>query len=102
MKLERIIFGGIAGRALGVKVQAVLDNFHREWGVFSSINYDPLDPDCTLFIDDYKAFQRHADDFDRRLSAIFAQALDECFDAEGIFKVRLKPKKKGFKVFWGD
>nr|CAI5828900.1 unnamed protein product [Callosobruchus analis] len=86
-KLEKVEIGGIKGRQLSQKCEHIFEEFNKLYNVFNNIQYDVLDLTDTSIIKDYDAFNEKCEDLDRRLAAIFAQAFDDCYNLESIFKM---------------
>nr|CAH7754609.1 unnamed protein product [Callosobruchus chinensis] len=87
MKLEKVEIGGIKGRQLSQKCELIFEEFNKLYNVFNNIQYDVLDLTDTSIVKDYDAFNEKCVDLDRRLAAIFAQAFDDCYNLESIFKL---------------
>lgn len=88
LRLEKVEIGGVKGKALSSRVVKIFEEFKDEFEKFSNKKYDPLDPNCVEFVDDYHEFNKFVLDLDRRLSAIINQAFDDCNSLNSIFKVR--------------
>lgn len=86
-KLEKVEIGGLTGRNLGMKVADIFEEFNGAFSVFSSIAYDPTDPEDDSFLEDYKNFVEKVLDLDRRMAAISTLAFNECHNCDSIFKV---------------
>ncbi|XP_063077561.1 dynein axonemal heavy chain 9-like [Engraulis encrasicolus] len=87
MKLEKLEFGGIRGRALSQQVQWLHEDFMERLKVLTDTPYDCLDLDNKDFESDVKQFQCKVEDTDRRLGAIFCQAFDDVSGLEHGFKL---------------
>uniref|UniRef100_A0A8B9IAP8 Dynein axonemal heavy chain 9 n=1 Tax=Anser brachyrhynchus TaxID=132585 RepID=A0A8B9IAP8_9AVES len=92
MKLEKIEFSGIKGKALSQQVLDVYEEFQEAYKVFAERTYDCLDltntgGDSTDFEQDAFDFQQKVEDIDRRLATIFVQAFDDASDLEHAFKL---------------
>ncbi|XP_022909837.1 dynein beta chain, ciliary-like [Onthophagus taurus] len=86
LKLEKVEIGGLKGRSLSSKVIEVLEDFNLAFKVFPNIQYDILLPEDHNIETDYREFMDKCYDLDRRLAAIFVQALDECINITSFFK----------------
>ncbi|CAF0714705.1 unnamed protein product [Brachionus calyciflorus] len=87
LRLEKVEIGGVKGKALSSKVLKIFEEFKDEFEKFSNKKYDPLDPKCEEFDNDYREFNKFVLDLDRRLSAIISQAFDDCNSLSSIFKL---------------
>uniref|UniRef100_A0A8B9IKL9 Dynein axonemal heavy chain 9 n=1 Tax=Anser cygnoides TaxID=8845 RepID=A0A8B9IKL9_ANSCY len=87
MKLEKIEFSGIKGKALSQQVLDVYEEFQEAYKVFAERTYDCLDLTNTDFEQDAFDFQQKVEDIDRRLATIFVQAFDDASDLEHAFKL---------------
>nr|XP_006635186.1 PREDICTED: dynein heavy chain 9, axonemal isoform X1 [Lepisosteus oculatus] len=87
LKLEKIEFGGIRGKALSQQVLSIYEEFQEVYKIFTERNYDCLDTDNVEFETDVSAFKQKVEDMDRRLGAIFCQAFDDASGLEHAFKV---------------
>uniref|UniRef100_A0A8B9TAI3 Dynein heavy chain 9, axonemal n=1 Tax=Anas platyrhynchos TaxID=8839 RepID=A0A8B9TAI3_ANAPL len=87
MKLEKIEFSGIKGKALSQQVLDVYEEFQEAYKVFAERTYDCLDLTNTDFEQDAFDFQQKVEDIDRRLATIFIQAFDDALDLEHAFKL---------------
>lgn len=86
-RLEKVEIGGLKGKVLSVKCSEVFEEFNVIYNVFRNIQYDILETEDHLIDVDYKIFDNKCLDLDRRLAAIFAQAFDDCYNLESIFKL---------------
>ncbi|KGL72843.1 Dynein heavy chain 9, axonemal, partial [Tinamus guttatus] len=87
MKLEKIEFSGIKGKALSQQVLSMYEEFQEAYNVFVERTYDCLDLTNTEFEQDAFDFQKKVEDMDRRLATIFTQAFDDASDLEHAFKL---------------
>ncbi|KAM9371423.1 dynein axonemal heavy chain 9-like [Phaethornis superciliosus] len=87
MKLEKIEFSGIKGKALGQQVQDMYEEFQEAYTVFAERTYDCLDLSNMEFEQDASDFQQKVEDLDRRLGTVFIQAFNDASDLEHIFKL---------------
>lgn len=87
MKLEKVELGGLRGRQLGARINAVYTEFNQCFTSFANKTYDVLDPDDARFINDFSHFQLRIREMDLKLLAILCQAFDDCNNLESIFKV---------------
>nr|XP_014350011.1 PREDICTED: dynein heavy chain 9, axonemal-like [Latimeria chalumnae] len=87
LKLEKIEFGGIRGKALSQQVLNMYEEFQEVFKVFSERSYDCLDIANTEFEDDVRGFQQRVEDMDRRLGTIFCQAFEDASGLEHAFKL---------------
>ncbi|XP_041939413.1 dynein heavy chain 9, axonemal [Alosa sapidissima] len=87
MKLEKIEFGGIRGKALSQQVQWLHEEFMERFKFMVEKPYDCLDVNNKEFETDVTEFQCKVEDTDRRLGAIFCQAFDDASGLEHAFKV---------------
>ncbi|XP_018562388.1 dynein beta chain, ciliary-like [Anoplophora glabripennis] len=85
-KLEKVELGGIKGRNLSQKCVQIFEEFNKAYNVFNNIQYEILDTTDPSIIKDASIFNEKCADFDRRLAAVFAQAYDDCYNLESIFK----------------
>lgn len=85
-KLEKVELGGIKGRLLSQKCVQIFEEFNKAYNVFNNIQYEILDTTDHSIIKDATVFNEKCSDFDRRLAAIFAQAYEDCYNLESIFK----------------
>nr|CAD7423391.1 unnamed protein product [Timema monikensis] len=95
LRLEKVEFGGIKGRALTNQIVSVFQEFNDIYAVFHSITYDPLSPEDDSFCKDYETFVEKVEDLDRKLATIFSMALDDCYNLESFFKLCLKVVCRG-------
>uniref|UniRef100_A0A3P9AKI4 Dynein axonemal heavy chain 17 n=1 Tax=Esox lucius TaxID=8010 RepID=A0A3P9AKI4_ESOLU len=72
LKLEKVEFGGIRGRALSHQVSLLYQEFLDTYKVFS---------------EEYDRYLYKVDDTDRRLGAVFCQSFDDASGLEHAFKV---------------
>uniref|UniRef100_A0A7M4EWH0 Dynein axonemal heavy chain 9 n=1 Tax=Crocodylus porosus TaxID=8502 RepID=A0A7M4EWH0_CROPO len=84
MKLEKIEFSGIKGKALSQQVSSMYEEFQEVYKVLSDHSYDCLD---TTNLVDASNFKQQVEDMDRRLGTIFCQAFDDASDLEHAFKL---------------
>ncbi|XP_077967769.1 dynein beta chain, ciliary-like [Styela clava] len=87
LKLEKIEFGGIKGKAFSDQVVNIFEEFNALFKNISEMKYDPLDPTDNTFKTDLQNFKKRIDDMDRRLGAIVYQAFDDCPGTETAFKL---------------
>ncbi|XP_037265188.1 dynein heavy chain 9, axonemal [Falco rusticolus] len=87
MKLEKIEFSGIKGKALGQQVLDMYEEFQEAYKVFAERTYDCLDLTNMEFEQDAFGFQQKVEDIDRRLGTVFIQAFDDASDMEHAFKL---------------
>ncbi|KAG7325031.1 hypothetical protein KOW79_011347 [Hemibagrus wyckioides] len=78
LKLEKVAFQGIRGRVLGNSILLIYENFLGLIKIFSECKYDPVDTCDKSFEMDFKEFQTHITDYERRIGTIFCQAFDDC------------------------
>ncbi|NXN96056.1 DYH9 protein, partial [Rhinopomastus cyanomelas] len=90
MKLEKMDFSGIKGKALGQQVLHIYEEFQDTYKVPSCC---PLTASQGLFClpqefeEDTSDFHHKVEDFDRRLGTVFIQAFDDASDLEHAFKL---------------
>ncbi|NXY74435.1 DYH9 protein, partial [Glareola pratincola] len=89
MKLEKIEFSGIKGKALGQQVLDMYEEFQEAYKVFAERTYDCLDLTNTEFEQDAFDFHQKVEDIDSWLGTVFIQAFDDALDLEHAFKVCL-------------
>ncbi|KAK3091630.1 hypothetical protein FSP39_021358 [Pinctada imbricata] len=87
IKLEKIELGGIKGKMLSQQVVQLFEEFNEQFKVFTTKDYDSLDPNQNDFMDDYKHFLEKVCDFDRRLATIICQGFDDCASIESVYKL---------------
>ncbi|KGL87447.1 Dynein heavy chain 9, axonemal, partial [Charadrius vociferus] len=87
MKLEKVEFSGIKGKALGQQVLDMYEEFQEAYKVFAERTYDCLDLTNTEFEQDAFDFHQKIEDIDRRLGTVFIQAFDDASDLEHAFKL---------------
>ncbi|KAF5902959.1 dynein heavy chain 9, axonemal, partial [Clarias magur] len=87
MKLEKVEFGGVRGRALSQEVIWLYEEFLETYKMFTEKSYDCLDICNMEFEADLAEFEWKVKDTDRRLGAIFCQAFDDASGLEHAFKV---------------
>ncbi|XP_061318003.1 dynein axonemal heavy chain 9-like [Pezoporus flaviventris] len=87
MKLEKMEFSGIKGKALGQQVLDMNENFQEAYKVLTEHSYDCLDLTNTEFVQNALEFQQKVEDIDRRLGTVFIQAFDDASDLEHAFKL---------------
>uniref|UniRef100_A0A8B9SC73 Dynein heavy chain tail domain-containing protein n=1 Tax=Apteryx owenii TaxID=8824 RepID=A0A8B9SC73_APTOW len=87
MKLEKIEFSGIKGKALSQQVLGMYEEFQEAYKVFAERTYDCLDLTNMEFERDAFDFQQKVEDMDRRLATVFIQAFDDASDLEHAFKL---------------
>ncbi|KAM6050175.1 dynein axonemal heavy chain 9 [Theristicus caerulescens] len=87
MKLEKIEFSGIKGKALGQQVLVMYEEFQEAYKVFAERTYDCLELTNTEFEQDAFDFQQKVEDIDRRLGTVFIQAFNDASDLEHAFKL---------------
>ncbi|KAM6297516.1 dynein axonemal heavy chain 9 [Aegotheles albertisi] len=87
MKLEKIEFSGIKGKALGQQVLDMYEEFQEMYKVFAERTYNCLDLTNTEFERDALRFQQKVEDIDRRLGTVFIQAFQDASDLEHTFKL---------------
>lgn len=78
---------GSKGRALSLKVVAVLAQFEALMSKFSTSTYDALEPEDPSFEKDFRNFRRSVKDLERRLAVVFCQAFEECNTPGSVYKV---------------
>ncbi|XP_058455827.1 dynein beta chain, ciliary-like isoform X2 [Malaya genurostris] len=88
-KLEKVEIGGLRGRAISRKIQDVYEDFNRLYLRWGNIQYDPLDPDPSdkNFERDLGKYQQRSDVLERKLTAQFVLAFDECNNVEQLMKL---------------
>lgn len=86
-RLEKIEMGGIKGKALGVHLLQVFNEFVAAIQRFKTINYDILDLQTPAFQEDMVHFNNIIDDLDRRLSTILCQSFDNCAGIYSSFRL---------------
>lgn len=88
-KLEKVEIGGLRGRAISRKIQEIYDDYSKLYQRWSSIQYDPLDPDPREkgFERDRHRYQERASVLERRLASQFVIAFEECFNVEQLMKL---------------
>ncbi|NXC72870.1 DYH9 protein, partial [Anhinga anhinga] len=83
MKLEKIEFSGIKGKALGQQVLDMYEEFQEAYEVLMAC--------CFAFPQEFEQdvfnFQQKVEDIDRRLGTVFIQAFDDASDLEHAFKL---------------
>ncbi|KAG7506656.1 dynein heavy chain 9, axonemal [Solea senegalensis] len=87
LKLEKVVIGGVRGRALSHQVQQIYEEFVDLYKVFTEKPHDCLDLDNREFEEDVRELKRRVDDIERRLGAIFCQAFDGSSGLDCAFKV---------------
>uniref|UniRef100_A0A8C3IZN2 DYH9 protein n=1 Tax=Chrysemys picta bellii TaxID=8478 RepID=A0A8C3IZN2_CHRPI len=87
MKLEKLEFSGIRGKALSQQVLSMYEEFQEVYKVLSDQSYDCLDTNNMEFEHDASDFKQKMEDMDRRLGTIFSQAFDDAAGLEHAFKV---------------
>ncbi|XP_074463654.1 dynein axonemal heavy chain 9 isoform X3 [Larus michahellis] len=87
MKLEKIEFSGIKGKALGQQVLDMYEEFQEAYKVFAERTYDCLDLTNMEFEQDAFDFHQKVEDIDRRLGTVFIQAFSDASDLEHAFKL---------------
>ncbi|XP_068007847.1 dynein axonemal heavy chain 9-like [Melanerpes formicivorus] len=87
MKLEKLEFSGVKGKALGQQVQQMYEEFQEAFKVFAERTYNCLDLTNLDFEQDSFAFQQKAADLDGRLGTVLSQAFSDASDLEHTFKV---------------
>uniref|UniRef100_A0A672VBK3 Dynein axonemal heavy chain 17 n=1 Tax=Strigops habroptila TaxID=2489341 RepID=A0A672VBK3_STRHB len=87
VKLEKMEFSGIKGKALGQQVLDMYEDFQEAYKVLAEQTYDCLDLTNTEFEQDALKFQQKVEDIDRQLGTVFIQAFDDASDLEHAFKV---------------
>ncbi|NXF34813.1 DYH9 protein, partial [Nyctibius bracteatus] len=84
MKLEKIEFSGIKGKALGQQVLDMYEEFQEAYKCH-------LTAHCFAFPQEFEQdafdFQQIVEDIDRRLGTVFIQAFDDASDLEHTFKL---------------
>lgn len=88
-KLERIEFGGLKGRLLSSRITEIYADFNEQFSLFSSKAYDVLEPEDERFEVDYEQFKESIKDLDHRLAFTLSQAFEDCYNLDGVFKVRI-------------
>ena len=87
LRLEKVEFGGVKGKALSARVVIIYDEFKTEFEKFGNKKYDPLEPSSDEFKQDYDEFCRFTLDLDRRLSSTICQGFDDCNSLQSAFKL---------------
>uniref|UniRef100_A0A8C6JKW0 Dynein axonemal heavy chain 17 n=1 Tax=Melopsittacus undulatus TaxID=13146 RepID=A0A8C6JKW0_MELUD len=87
MKLEKMEFSGIKGKALGQQVLDMYENFQEAYKVLAEHSYDCLDLTNTEFEQNAFEFQQKVEDIDRWLGTVFIQAFDDASDLEHALKL---------------
>uniref|UniRef100_A0A672V8T9 Dynein axonemal heavy chain 17 n=1 Tax=Strigops habroptila TaxID=2489341 RepID=A0A672V8T9_STRHB len=87
VKLEKMEFSGIKGKALGQQVLDMYEDFQEAYKVLAEQTYDCLDLTNTEFEQDALKFQQKVEDIDRQLGTVFIQAFDDASDLEHAFKL---------------
>ncbi|CAM4557085.1 unnamed protein product [Lepidochelys kempii] len=87
MKLEKLEFSGIRGKALSQRVLSMYEEFQEVYKVLSDRSYDCLDTNNVEFEHDVSDFKQKVEDMDRRLGTIFSQAFDDVAGLEHAFKL---------------
>ncbi|XP_062448100.1 dynein axonemal heavy chain 9 [Rhea pennata] len=87
MKLEKIEFSGIKGKALSQQVLNIYEEFQEAYKVFAERTYDCLDLNNMEFEQDAFDFRQKVEDMDRRLATVFIHAFDDASGLEHAFKL---------------
>ncbi|XP_053308775.1 dynein axonemal heavy chain 9 [Spea bombifrons] len=87
MKLEKIEFGGIKGKALSQTVSGMYQEFQDVYKVFSERTYDCLDTSNAEFEQDVSEFKLTVRDMDRRLGTVFCLGFDDASGLEHAFRL---------------
>ncbi|NWX21666.1 DYH9 protein, partial [Aegotheles bennettii] len=87
MKLEKIEFSGIKGKALGQQVLDMYEEFQEMYKVAMSQAQGSLFSLPQEFERDALRFQQKVEDIDRRLGTVFIQAFQDASDLEHAFKL---------------
>lgn len=87
LKLEKVEFSGIKGKALSSLVVQMFEQFNTEFKIFSDKGLDCLDPMEAEFMADYEKFSQSVEDMDRRLAAMVCQGFDDASGTEAAFKL---------------
>ncbi|KAM6343872.1 dynein axonemal heavy chain 9 isoform 1-T1 [Alca torda] len=87
MKLEKIEFSGVKGKALGQQVLDMYEEFQEAYKVFTERTYDCLDLTNMEFEQDAFDFHQKVEDIDHRLGTVFIQAFSDASDLEHAFKL---------------
>ncbi|KAI3381366.1 hypothetical protein SNEBB_008024 [Seison nebaliae] len=85
-RLEKVELAGLSGRHLSSKIIEIYEQFKNEFEKFGNKTYEPIDPMCQEFIEDYDKFRQYTFDLDRRLCAIICQGFDDCNGPEAVYK----------------
>ncbi|NXD86338.1 DYH9 protein, partial [Halcyon senegalensis] len=84
MKLEKIEFSGIKGKALGQQVLDMYEEFQEVYKVSLTARWFAF---LQEFEQDALDFQKKVEDIDQRLGTVFTQAFDDASDLEHTFKL---------------
>ncbi|TPP62234.1 Dynein beta chain ciliary [Fasciola gigantica] len=87
LKLEKVVFGGLAGNSLNIRLKEIIDLYVEKYKMFSDRTYDVLDPMNDEFAADFQNFESHVKDLDFRLASIICQAMEECPSSEHLLKL---------------
>lgn len=87
LRLEKVEFGGVKGKALSARVVIIFEEFKTEFEKFGNKKYDPLEPSSDEFKADYDEFCKFTLDLDRRLSSTICQGFDDCNSLQSVFKL---------------
>ncbi|KAK3559476.1 hypothetical protein QTP86_013663 [Hemibagrus guttatus] len=87
LKLEKLVFQGIRGGVLGASSLPIHENFIKSIKMLAECKYDPIDISDKSFEMDFKEFQTHITDCERRIGTIFCQAFDYCAFPESATKL---------------
>ncbi|NXD73362.1 DYH9 protein, partial [Eolophus roseicapillus] len=87
MKLEKMEFSGIKGKALGQQVLDMYENFQEAYKVALSQPHGCCSVLPQEFEQNALEFQQKVEDIDRRLGTVFIQAFDDASDLEHAFKL---------------
>lgn len=87
LKLEKVEFSGIKGKALSSLIVQMFEQFNTEFKVFSDKGLDCLDCLETEFMADYEKFSQSVEDMDRRLASMVCQGFDDSSGPEAAFKM---------------
>ncbi|XP_055614548.1 dynein beta chain, ciliary, partial [Uranotaenia lowii] len=88
-KLEKVEIGGLRGRGVSRNIMDILEDFNKLYMRWGLIQYDPLDPNPKdlNFEKDRKRYQEQTDVLERKLSAQFVLAFEECFNVDQLMKL---------------
>ncbi|XP_053544923.1 dynein axonemal heavy chain 9 [Bombina bombina] len=87
MKLEKIEFGGVKGKALSQGVLNIFQEFQDIYKIFSERTYDCLDMQNMEFEADISEFKWNMEDMEHRLGSLFSQGFDDVSGLEHAFRL---------------